>query len=140
MSGEEIKKLTCEVVDNYWNQRRFDLADKYYTPGYVNHHPSLPDVQTLDQFKQWCDAFKNGFPDFKVTIEEIVVEGNMVATRWTLRCTHTGEYMGFPTTGKKVEMSGMTMERIKDGKIDEAWWNGDDLGMMQQLGLVPHME
>jgi steroid delta-isomerase-like uncharacterized protein len=140
MTVEEMKNLTHEVVKNYWNKKEFDLAGKYYSPDYVNHSPLLPDVQNLDQFKQWCISFKNGFPDFKVTIEEIVVEGDMTATRWTLHCTHTGEYMGFPPSGKKVEMSGMTMDRLKDGKIVEAWWNNDDFGMMQQLGIIPPME
>jgi steroid delta-isomerase-like uncharacterized protein len=140
MTVEEMKNLTHEVVENFWNKKEFDLADRYYSPDYVNHHPLLPDVKNLDQFKQWCFAFKNGFPDFNVTIEEIVVEGDMTVTRWTLRCTHTGEYMGIPPTGKKAEMSGMTMEHLKDGKSIEAWWNGDDLGMMQQLGIIPPME
>jgi steroid delta-isomerase-like uncharacterized protein len=137
MSIEDMKQFTHEVVENFWNKKQFDLAEKYYSPDYVNHHPLLADVVTLDQFTQWCQTFKDGFPDFKVTIEEIVVEGEMTVTRWTLRCTHTGEYMGIPPTGKKAEMSGMTMDRMKDGKIVEAWWNGDDLGMMQQLGVIP---
>lgn len=140
MTVDEIKKFTHDVVDNYWNKKQFNLAEKYYSSSYINHHPLLPEVQNLEQFKQWCTAFKNGFPDFNVVIEEIVVEGDMAVTRYTLLCTHTGEYLGIPPTGKKAEMSGMAMNRLKDGKIIETWWNGNDLGMMQQLGIIPPME
>jgi steroid delta-isomerase-like uncharacterized protein len=140
MTVEEIKKLAHEVIENYWNKKKFELADQYYTQDYINHFPSIPDVTNLDQFRQWSITFKKSFPDFKVAVEEIIVEGNMVATRWTLRCTQTGEYMGIPAEGKKVEISGMTMERIKNGKIAEAWWNPDDLMMLRQLGVVPEME
>ena len=66
-------------------------------------------------------------------------EGNMVATRWTGRGTHTGELMGIPPTGKQVTVVGITISRVEDGKVVEEWTNWDTLGMLQQLGVVPEL-
>ncbi len=61
-------------------------------------------------------------------------------TRWTVRGTHKGELGGIPPTGKQVTVTGITISRIADGKTVESWWNSDDLGFWQQLGVIPPME
>ena len=78
------------------------------------------------------------FSDSTFSIEEQIAEGDKVATRSTLRSVHSrGAFQGIPPTGKKIEISGISIERIKDGKIIERRLAGDWLGMMQQLGLIP---
>ncbi len=78
-----------------------------------------------------------GIPDWRVTIEDLVVEGDRVAKRWVLRGTNTGELFGAPPTGKPVEMRAMTLYRITDGKVREIYWNFDLYGLLQQVGALP---
>ena len=81
--------------------------------------------------------FWGAFSDSHYTIEDQVGEGDKVATRMTWRATHTGDFQGLPPTGKQIAVSGITITRIKDGKIVEHWPSIDQLGMMQQLGVIP---
>ena len=76
-------------------------------------------------------------PDLAVIIEDMLAEGEKVATRYTLEGTHGGELFGVPPTGKRLSIKSMTIERVSEGKIREHWRVTDTLGMMQQLGVVP---
>ena len=87
--------------------------------------------------KEFITGYLAGFPDGRITIDGQLAEGDMVATRWTGRGTHQGELMGIPPTGKQVTVSGITISRVKNGKVVEEWSNWDTLGMLQQLGVVP---
>lgn len=90
----------------------------------------------LQAVSSWNAVFETHF-----TIEEQIAEGDTVATRLTTRAIHNGgEYQGLPPTGKQAEVSGITIERIKDGKIVERRVSSDWYGMMQQLGLIPSPE
>jgi steroid delta-isomerase-like uncharacterized protein len=76
------------------------------------------------------------FPDINVTVEDVIAEGDKAVTRWTIRGTHRGELMGIAPTDKHIELKGITIHRIEGGKIVEEWERYDNLGMMQQLGVV----
>jgi predicted ester cyclase len=82
-------------------------------------------------------GFYGAVPDVHVTINDMVVEGDKVAVRFTLSGTHKGEFMGAPPTGKKVMIEEIGIIRIVGGKFVESWMRYDTLGFMQQLGLVP---
>ncbi len=81
--------------------------------------------------------WRAGFPDLHITIEDIIAEGDKVATRATARGTHKGEFMNIPPTGKQVTVTSIAIQQIAGGKVVEVWVNIDHLGMMQQLGAVP---
>jgi len=68
-----------------------------------------------------------------VTVEDVIAEGDKVVTRWTIRGTHRGEFMGQPPTGKQVTWSGINITRLVAGKAVEDWVEQDTLGLMQQL-------
>ena len=76
------------------------------------------------------------FPDARMTIEDMIAEGDKVMWRFTIRATHTGPFRGIPPTGKPVTLTGMALTRMRDGQMAENWNETDDLGMMQ-LGVVP---
>jgi predicted ester cyclase len=76
------------------------------------------------------------FPDMKITIEDQIAEGDKVVTRSRSRGTYQGELWGIPPTGKEVEVTSISMDRIEGGKIAEHWTHADQLGMMQQLGVM----
>jgi predicted ester cyclase len=81
--------------------------------------------------------YLTAFPDLHFTIEDIIAEGDTVVVRQTARGTHQGDLMGIPPTGKQVSGTGITITRVVNGKAVEDWFNGDDLGLLQQLGVVP---
>jgi steroid delta-isomerase-like uncharacterized protein len=80
--------------------------------------------------------FRSGMPDLKVVIEDMIAEGEKVATRYTLEGTHQGELFGVPPTGQRLSIKSMTVERVVEGKVREHWRVSDNLEMMQQLGVV----
>jgi predicted ester cyclase len=86
---------------------------------------------------QGVSMFNAAFSDRNFTIDDLIAEGDRVATRTTMRAVHTGLYQGQPPTGKQIVLSALTIERIQDGKIVERWFIHDRMDLMQQLGLVP---
>ena len=80
--------------------------------------------------------FRQAFPDSYFTVEDMIAEGEKVATRKTFHGTHQGEFMGIPPTGQQVSMGLIDIVRIADGRVVEHWSMGDNLGMMQQLGVI----
>jgi len=80
------------------------------------------------------------FPDARVTVEDQIAEGDKVMDRWTATGTQTGDLMGMLPTGRRIEISGITISRFSGGKIAEDWYQSEDLGMMQQLDVIPSDE
>ncbi len=136
MSIEENKEINRRVVEEILNQGNQDLIDELYDENYIGQMP--PDeIKGPEGMKQFVSQFRNGFPDLKITIEDQIAEGDMVAIRQTTTGTHTGEFQGIAPTGKKVEITVSVMGRFANGKFVESWVNMDALGMMVQLGVVP---
>jgi steroid delta-isomerase-like uncharacterized protein len=115
------------------------VIDELVTSDYVGHDPSQPDLHGPDGVKGFITTYLSAFPDGRITIDEQLAEGDLVASRWTGRGTHQGDLMGIPPTGKQVTVSGITISRVKNGKVVEEWSNWDTLGLLQQLGAVPSM-
>jgi len=94
-------------------------------------------IQGIDAYKQFLSMYLTASPDLHFTIEDQMAEGDKVVTRYTAGGTHLGPFMGIPPTGKQVTATGMSIIRVANGKIVEEWANGDDLGLLQQLGVNP---
>jgi predicted ester cyclase len=93
-------------------------------------------VVNPDEAKGFAARWRESFPDWHSTFEELVAEGDRVAERWTGRGTHRGELQGIAPTGKCVEAPGSVFYRIVDGKIVELWGQLDMMSLMQQLGVI----
>ncbi len=134
--SEENKALarrSWEIV----SQRNPDALEEVYAADSVLHEPDQ-DLQSLEEVKQYLSMYVSAFPDLDVTVEDVIAEGDKAVTRWTLRGTHQGEIEEFgPPTGRQVEVGGISIQRIEDGKIVEEWERYDNLSILQQLGLVP---
>ena len=132
--SEENKALVLrswEFLDNP------DILEEVYVPDLVWHEPDQ-EVRGYEEAKQFVSMYKTAFPDLNVSVEDAIVQGDKVVTRYTVRGTHQGEIEEFgPPTGRQVELEGITIHRIEDGKIVEEWERYDNLGILQQLGLVP---
>lgn len=139
MSAEENRALARRFWEEVADQRKLELADELFVSSYVHHDPGLPPEmqQGCDAYMQHLPMFYAAFPDFQLTVQDMIVEGDRVVTRWSFRGTHRGELMSIAGTGRKVGTSGITIQRIADGKIVEGWTLFDTLGMLQQLGVVP---
>jgi len=123
-----------------WNEGNLDLVDELYAPGYVRHFVNMDeDVVGLDAFKEEITEFLTGFPDLFVTLDEIIVSSDKVAFRWTLTGTNTGPLDELPATGRSVQVSGVVISHLVDGKVVEDWLYYNQGALLQQLGfaLVP---
>ena len=111
--------------------------DHLLTADFVDHNPDPGQAPGLEGVKQGFTMFRTAFPDFQITLEDMIAEGDKVATRVTGHGTHKGEFQGIPPTGKQVTVTGIDIIRCAGGKCVERWGAFDNLGMMQQLGVVP---
>lgn len=137
MSAEN-KAIMQRYFEEAWNKGNLSVLDEIVSPDYVNHNPPVPGLPPGPEgLKPVFQAGRAAFPDLHYTIEEQIADGDKVVTRWTSRGTHRGELMGIPATGKQVNITGIHIARIVGGKIVEHWRQSDDLGMLQQLGVVP---
>ncbi len=140
MSAEENKRLAREGI-RIWSTGDFDAAEEIYAPNYVNHqhhHPGdAEDIHGTEAMKTFAAEFRKAFPDFRDSIDIQIAEGDMVATKFTSRGTHRGVFMGVEPTNKELSWTGITIDRIAEGKIVESWANWDMMGMMRQLGVFP---
>jgi steroid delta-isomerase-like uncharacterized protein len=140
MSTEENKAIVRRFVDEVQSKGNIDAIDELCSPEFINHSapPGLP--SNCEGIKQVTDMFRQAFPDSYFTVEDMVAEGDKVATRKTFHGTHQGEFMGIPPTGQRVSIGLIDIVRIVDGQVVEHWSMGDNLGMMQQLGVIPTPE
>ncbi len=136
--SEENKAIVRRFFDEVWNQDDLAVADVVVTPDQVNHDPGLPGMPAGPEgLKYLVRTFRAAFPDLQFTVEDQVAEGDRVVTRWTMRGTNTGSFLGLPATGRSVAVSGINIDRLANGKLVEHWRSADQLGMLQQLGLIP---
>lgn len=139
MPSDQNKAMLRRVFEEGMNAQRLDVFDEIIAPGFVSHN--FPGTSTGPEgFKQIVTMFVSAFPDLDITIEEVVAEGDMVASRGTARGTHQGEFNGIPATGNSVTMGFIDLWRVSEGKFIENWAQLDMLSMMQQLGVVPAPE
>lgn len=135
---EKNKEIARRAMVEIFNQGRLEVVDELVSAGYVGHDTAMPEsVLGPEGMKQSAAGYRSAFPDMKITIDEQIAEGDSVVTRWTARGTHDGELFGISPTGREATVTGITINRIADGKLVEARTNWDTLGLLQQLGAVP---
>jgi steroid delta-isomerase-like uncharacterized protein len=138
MSAENNKALVRRYFEDAWNKHNPAVVDQIYAADFVDRSPDIPGIaHTRDGLKQFMGVYLRAFPDARITIEDQLVDGDRVVTRWTGYGTQTGEFMEMAPSGKKVAVPGVQIDRFSDGKIVEEWTLFDQLGMLQQLGAVP---
>ncbi len=139
MSTEENKENARRAVEEVLNKGDLSLANELVDANYIGHQPGLPDFKGPEGFRQYMTMMRTAFPDIHLTIEDTVAEGDKVVMRYTGRGTHKGDLMGIAPTGKQITITGMVISRHVGGKQVEAWVAMDQLGMLQQMGVVPPM-
>ncbi|OGO04635.1 MAG: hypothetical protein A2Y60_05625 [Chloroflexi bacterium RBG_13_54_9] len=136
MSVEYNKAIARRVFEEVFNEGNLDAIDELASVDVVLHVAGFAEpVRGLASFRQVCLASGKAFPDRCYAVEDRIAAGDMVATRWKMLAKHEGKYLGTSPTGKPVIAAGITIYRIVDGKVTEAWVNSDELGLLRQLGL-----
>ena len=139
MSTEENKALVRRFYDEVFNKKNLEAIGNFLDP-HINEHslpPGLPGGS--EGSKQFIGMYLAAFPDLHLTAEDMAAEGDKVTSRFTMRGTHKGEFMGIPPTSKQVAITGIQILRVASGKIAENWINLDALGLLQQLGVIHAM-
>ena len=138
---EEIKANIKRIIEEGYNKGNVDILDEMYAADSVRHRPPFQDIEGLEALKEHAADMFIAFPDGQGTIEEIIVEGDRSATRWSARATHTGQspVLPIPPTGRQVITTVCSVSHWVGGKCVEEWEYIDFLGFLQQLGLVPAM-
>jgi len=138
VSREENKAILRREMEEVWNKGNFAVTDELIADNFVLHDPSQPaEVRGPDGLKGYVSAFRTAFPDLRITFEDMVAEGDKVASRITLQGTHKGELAGIPATGKQIKVAGLSIDRLEGGKFIETFVVSDVLGMLRQLGVAP---
>jgi predicted ester cyclase len=135
-----IQRYFEEVDAAAQDGRGASVLDEFVAPNFVDHSPSPGFTPDLEGLKQAYDHFLAASPDGYHIVEDMIAEGDKVMTRVSAYGTQTGELFGIPPTGKRIRMTGTAVHRIANGKIVEHWSELDNLGVMQQLGVVPTPE
>lgn len=140
MAAEENKVFARRFIEEAWDKGNLAIIDEVVAEDFVYHDPPPGIPSTREGFRRIVAMSRVAFPDLRIVLEDVIAEEDRVAVRYTMRGTHQGELMGMPPTGKQVAVPGIVVLRVRDGKLTERWENADNLGLMQQLGVVPSTE
>ena len=137
MSTEQLKSAARNFVEQGLNKQDWAVLESYFSADLVDHAlpPMLPPGR--EGRKMFAGAFFSAFPDIHVHIDDLLAEKDRTVLRWSAHGTHRGELMGIPATGKSVNISGIAIDRFENGQSVEHWEVIDQMGLMQQLGVVP---
>lgn len=140
MTIEDNKRILSAFIQEVFDGKNLDAADKYLSPNFL-HHDRAPGEQTRNQtgragVKTFLgDVVFPAFSEFKTVFEDVIAEDDLVAARWRQASVHTGPWLGRPATRKRSEIAGISVVRIRDGLIVEEWEANDTLSLLGNLGV-----
>ena len=132
----EAEALLRRIFDEVINEGNIDAADELFTEDYVDHGP-MGELHGREAFRQAVAQWRDAFPDVHCSVADVFGQGDRVA--WLVRTTgtHTGDGLGFPATGKRIDTLSANIGRFRDGKAAEHWSEQGMLPMLMQIGVVP---
>lgn len=136
--AKKNKAVARRFLEALWNRSNFAVVDELLASDYDGHSSTV--IRGPEGAISFIPRMREAFPDFRFEILDQIAEGDKVATRWRLIGTHEGPFQGAPPSGMGVEMTGITIFRLADGKLVDGWTNEDVWGLLQQIGAVPTPE
>ncbi|MGW7514496.1 ester cyclase [Streptomyces sp. NPDC054796] len=135
---EENKKRSLALL-NAWSEKDPDALDRVVGEGWIDHDPHwpFPELRGPRAARAALQMYCEVFPDLRVTVAEVLADGDKVICRWTFAGTQTGDLPDVPATGRKFSVEGITVDRHEDGKLAESWSAWDALGFFTQIGANP---
>lgn len=137
VTTQENESIVTRFADNVWNDGNLDTLEELAATDISAHFSGVGEIEGREAYGDAVQLYRSAFPDFTVEIDEMLSVDDTVVVRYTVHGTHEGELMGVSPTGSDVEIGGITIVRLEDGKVVEEWNQGDMLGMLQQIGAVP---
>jgi predicted ester cyclase len=141
MTAEERKEFIRRSYEELFNRGNLAATEEYIGPDFFNYAGPPDWPRGPESIRRAVTMLRTAFPDLRYTIEEVIVEGETIAARWTARGTHQGRLVGpmgsIPATGRPVAFQGITMGRVVDGKAGASWVLMDQLGLLRQLSNTP---
>jgi steroid delta-isomerase-like uncharacterized protein len=137
VSGENVA-LGHRWFEEVWNKKRLDAIDEMADPAVVGQGAQFHDgLFNREEFRAFAAHLQSAFPDLHLRIEDTIAENDRVVLRWQVHMTHTGQFLQYPATNKKVNIAGITILQVENGKIIAGWDKWDQLGLLEQIGAVP---
>jgi predicted ester cyclase len=139
MTTEDNKVIARRYFEDLFSKGNLAVATEIIAPEYEETGPNAvpglppgPNGSTIHVME-----YRKAFPDVTFTVDEQIAEGDTVVTRWTATGTHQGGPAGIPATGKLVTVTGVSVDRVVNGKLVARWNISDQLGLLRQLGVIP---
>ena len=139
MSTEQNKQLVMRLIEEGFNRGREAVIDELVSPKYRSQEEGMA-AEGGAGLKELTASFRTAFPDFRLQVEHILAEGDMVMTWSVFAGTHLGPLEAVPPTGKKVMVKDVDLWRLEGGKVVESWAHFDQPGLLQQLGVLAILE
>jgi steroid delta-isomerase-like uncharacterized protein len=143
VAGEKSKEIVQRIFTEIFSQGKLDAADELFAPEFVPHIvnplPGQP-PRGPEAVRWYARVLRHAFPDLHVSVEHMIAEDDVVASRVTWTGTHTGQFVYLPPTGKRIKVEGITMERVANDKLVEHWGEWNQAELMLQLGILPGPE
>jgi len=137
MATNQTQSPIFRVFDEAYNQGNLAIVDELLSSDHFAHS-ALGGAPNGPGGLKWLVAmFRTAFPDLHCTVEDEIREGEKFSAHWTMRGTHKGSFMGNSPTGKPILVQGIIFGRISNGRIAEDWTLVDQMGILQQLGIIP---
>jgi steroid delta-isomerase-like uncharacterized protein len=141
MAPENLAEASRQLLEQSFNDGKFELADQLIAAEAVNHDPAEPaELRALrgpEVLKRTVSVYRTAFPDVRITVDDVIAAGDKVVLRWHSEGTHRGELAGLAPTGAHGSVTGISIDQWKDGKVVETWTEWDNLGLARQLGAAP---
>lgn len=139
--ADEHEAIIRRSIEEVWNGGRLEVIDELVADEYVRYESALPRVvRGRAELKEAVRLYRNAFPDLNVVIEDMVSSGDLVTTRWRASGTHRGDLLGLRPTGRRSEVTGLDLARIREGRVREEWQEWNEASMLRQLGVLPERE
>jgi steroid delta-isomerase-like uncharacterized protein len=137
MPSAQFISPISRIVEEAFNHGNLDVVDELLSPDHFAHNAFGMGPNGPQGLKCLIAMFRSAFPDLHFSLEDEIREGDKIAARWTMRGTHKGLFLGNPPTGRPVEAQGIIFARTVNGQIVEDWTVMDQMGILQQLGIIP---
>jgi steroid delta-isomerase-like uncharacterized protein len=138
--SEKLKAAVREFYERGWNQGDLSVIDELFSPDYQDHDAAAQTgTSGLEAARRFIETFRAAIPDLHVAIEDQYADGSTVTTRWTASGTHEGTLIGVPASHRRVEVSGISIDRFdEEGRLVEGWGNWDGIALLRQVGALPN--
>ncbi len=134
--SDQNKAVVCRIIEDYWNKKNPALAGELFAADCSYHIPDGDLPKGVQGVAHLYSVYAASFPDFRLTIEHTVAEGDRVAVSYSFTGTHKGALGAVPASGNRVTLSGIAIFRLTNGKVDEARMVWDRLSLQQQIGAL----